>query len=623
MKEFIDIVNKMTTTEEPVLTEAMDYAAMFNPLWTLANKSIMDSEIDKNINDIKLKAKEFTDMAKKSLKKNDRIVWYLKLVRITLASQIMVQINLSKYHSNIQLDNDENTDLGKFIKKEQAQFSPPLENVYNYQWLNRAITTLEHSLSLPIPDIQNMTFTNQNPEELIGVFNDVERDWKEKQNQILNYPAEEEAAFTTLIKFPDGKVWINLNKAYCETEGKAMGHCGNKAAYKEGDSILSLREPIKHGNAVKWRPCLTFILHEDGNLGEMKGRGNQKPAPQYHNNIIELLKLPIIKGIIGGGYAPERNFAITDLPEKEADELIEMKPSLGSLAYQYKRFGMTDAVLKNVRKQANDLVSGAYTMQYDPKTEMFQVDEMPLNKFIDENAPGGGHGRGRNHSDDNALEYAYEVSSGEQTIDVWDWVQPENVENLIDNLPDDLKSGLISYCKLAYPNEFDEAGDLDYESLYDILKNNRDDLLDNFSQAVSRGYENGTSYEIYNALIKCLKDWDAHGFHLQFEGSEDGKHIYIDAPVKLVIKAKDLIDNLSNADYCADAEESGHWFLRDAGPVLNEPNYGWSDYDESTAIESIREDTNLEELGKKAKEDEEKAIDALKTKQSKTKKKKK
>ena len=33
----------------------------------------------------------------------------------------------------------------------------------------------------------------------------------------------------TLIKFPDGSAWFNLNRSQCTEEGESMGHCGNVA----------------------------------------------------------------------------------------------------------------------------------------------------------------------------------------------------------------------------------------------------------------------------------------------------------------------------------------------------------------------------------------------------------
>ena len=117
----------------------------------------------------------------------------------------------------------------------------------------------------------------------------------------------------------EGWKWVDLRKGYCDKESKSMGHCGNSGALL-GDTILSLRDQ----NNI---PHLTFILN-GGNLGQMKGRNNNKPSEKYHPAIVELLKLPIIKQVVGGGYKPENNFSLNDLDEEIKDQLIELKPDL-------------------------------------------------------------------------------------------------------------------------------------------------------------------------------------------------------------------------------------------------------------------------------------------------------
>jgi len=121
-----------------------------------------------------------------------------------------------------------------------------------------------------------------------------------------------------VMKFSDGWSWVDLGKGFCRQEGKAMGHCGN-AGQKRGDTILSLRNPRNI-------PYATFILN-DGKLGEMKGRNNLKPIPETHKYIIALLKSPIVKKIVGGGYMPRNNFALSDLKKDEQEDVVRSNPS--------------------------------------------------------------------------------------------------------------------------------------------------------------------------------------------------------------------------------------------------------------------------------------------------------
>lgn len=150
------------------------------------------------------------------------------------------------------------------------------------------------------------------PRDLKELSDQYHEDLKNKQR---NKPGR---VGKTVLAFPDGYSWVDLERRYCELERDTMGHCGNVGGALD-DTILSLRDK-------KNIPYLTFILNK-GILGEMKGRGNDKPSTKYHPYIIELLKLPIIKRIKGEGYLPEKNFKLSDLKEDQLEELIKIKPN--------------------------------------------------------------------------------------------------------------------------------------------------------------------------------------------------------------------------------------------------------------------------------------------------------
>jgi hypothetical protein len=89
----------------------------------------------------------------------------------------------------------------------------------------------------------------------------------------------------------------------------------------------------------------TFILDADGQLGEMKGRGNDKPAARYHPYILALLRHDMIRGIKGGGYMPENNFSMSDFDPQTREQLIAKKPELKGLLSYYEEEGMTERVM--------------------------------------------------------------------------------------------------------------------------------------------------------------------------------------------------------------------------------------------------------------------------------------
>lgn len=294
-----------------IIVESQNYPSMFNKMLSELDRIITPMIPDNpSLDGIHQMVKNNTirtiKNAKKVLKRNDRIVWYLKYARSSIISTFRGKVISQSLYLRDTLNSSPYNGMGE-----------------NH---NDVLMKLEHYLSLPIPAIQNYVFQpNDRFTDIEDDFREFEKEWQESRAGYV----EGEDTDEIVIKFPDGFAWVNLHKPHCKLEGDAMGHCGNTAASQSGDTILSLR---KYDEAKgMWRPSLTFILHEDGMLGEMKGRANEKPAAKYHSYIKELLKHPMVKGIMGGGYAPENNFAMDDLSESDRMELLTVKPTLDLL----------------------------------------------------------------------------------------------------------------------------------------------------------------------------------------------------------------------------------------------------------------------------------------------------
>lgn len=129
-----------------------------------------------------------------------------------------------------------------------------------------------------------------------------------------------------------GRGWWNLGVAGCPEEGAAGKHCGNTPSLKiEGrghERVISLRSDA-HGD--KMNQHLTAVLN-DGYITELKGRANTKPKPEYHNEILDLLEHPSVKGFVGGGYAAHSNFEEEDIKDpivrSRLDSILAKKPNL-------------------------------------------------------------------------------------------------------------------------------------------------------------------------------------------------------------------------------------------------------------------------------------------------------
>jgi len=109
-------------------------------------------------------------------------------------------------------------------------------------------------------------------------------------------------------------------------EAVGMGHC---ATALEGGDLWSIRKD--HGNGMV-EPMVT-LSHADGYVGEVKGKHNWKPSEKHHSAILKVLASDLVKGFVGGGYAPESNFSLNDVKPEWKQKLTSVKPTLMQKPY--------------------------------------------------------------------------------------------------------------------------------------------------------------------------------------------------------------------------------------------------------------------------------------------------
>lgn len=266
-------------------------------------------------------AEESITNARKQLRRKDRIVWYLRWQRFKLVGNLLVAYaGLDKVGEVQKLKAQYAKGLGHDMNELSVETSLFMRS-YN-SFVHYASLTASH-------EVQAIVWDRQSPKELLDQLHAAEQEWISTRDQIVSYPGDHEP--TLFLDLGDGWAWYDLETPSCEQEAKAMGHCGN-AGGTYGETVLSLRRKVADR---KYRPSLTFILDDDGMLGEMKGRGNEKPNSKYHAAITALLKDPRIKGIVGGGYKPENNFAMSDLEDDQRKELQAANPYLRDLDELY------------------------------------------------------------------------------------------------------------------------------------------------------------------------------------------------------------------------------------------------------------------------------------------------
>lgn len=302
--------------------------------------------------EMRKRATEYVEWARKNLKREDRIVWYLRFARIGII--------LAVTKVNPALEEQYKPLLDRY-SRELQQRGISKQNVItsaNWSLAPQHRVNLRHNVSMEefIPELARIIWSDQTLVELMDQYEAVEEEWKRNQKDERYVPPTETTdAYDDphlLIKFPDGFAWWNLGVTSCSAEGDAMGHCGNTAADREYENVLSLRQRVTRNGKQYDAPHATFILDTRTNLlGEMKGYGNKKPEPKYHPYIVELLKSKYVNGIKGGGYAPDQNFSLLDLSEQQRDELFQIKPELGTMDDIIEQFGVGPELVLYCKKR--------------------------------------------------------------------------------------------------------------------------------------------------------------------------------------------------------------------------------------------------------------------------------
>ena len=289
------------------------------------------------------RAREAIDKAIVKLGREDRIMWYLRYIKCMM--YIIETIIKSK---NKGAGSEEDIPLPDYVTHyfyktnnktiKELSLSSLRAILYMDASREQDITnTLQHFLSLPIPEIINYKFENQKIQVILNHFKALEELWKENggEREINITDDLRDGTIVQILSYNGGKEgWFNLKKASCREEGRSMGHCGNSPRSNTNDTILSFRTIKKHKGITLAVPHLTFILTDKGELTESKGRGNNKPAEKYHPYIIDLLLLKdpkdpssyLIKKIVGGGYMAQNNFCVTDLSKENKEILFKERP---------------------------------------------------------------------------------------------------------------------------------------------------------------------------------------------------------------------------------------------------------------------------------------------------------
>jgi hypothetical protein len=582
---------------------------------------------------LQLRVREEITWAKKDLKKQDRIVWWLRWFRLALLKSLVdgykdeVQNDetslgrkqygyepdaLTKLENDYVEDKKKYATISEWWEKElqvlETRTGKTLRNENSTPglgWFGRAHSRYQHYMSLPVPAIQNIIWDKQTTFELESIFGTAEQAWIEETKGKVQIQEGDEI----LVPFSDGWAWWKLNRAYCPDEARALGHCGNSAGggNNPDERILSLRRHVRVGNTDMWEPHLTFILEPNGYLGEMKGKGNQKPAPRYHPYIIALLESPHIKGIRGGGYLPSHNFDLNDLTPEQQEAIVQKNPNLMKLSRRLKEQGATEDVIQRIHNVLwnpdEEHYGNINDPKYDPKLKGWKTNEW---KSVDDFIEDWG---------DETAKYVQKQFSGDG--DMFDWEFDTDWTSALEDLDQKHLDMVHNYIMQTHPEEVkewqeenEEELDAGEQSLKTFIEDKDPGDVQSFLNGAARtGSQYGAEHEMYESLNSAVKSFGPLSTgeqvvlptykHMETKNvggksvQKEVEGITWDSPVYFYLpleQAAILADKGEPWSYYEDENNRDE----DEKIDVDQPYYGWSGWDRDAMQEEVKENFYIE-----------------------------
>ena len=303
---------KFTEIKHNLLEARADYTTLFNPLIAIAKKNNVAPQIETTIK------QQINTAREKTGTRYNYMMYYLKMLRGNLAQQMITRIT----------DEGDRSKLKKIID-EAPKFTSTDMSAPTLGMLDKMLNDFKHFLSYDYKPIED--YVPSKPYgDVLDDLNNLETEYQEKNETDETRFLQLKDGDKIFREYPDGFVWVMLNRHSCREEADAMGHCGNVGGYG-GDRILSLRKKEVRDGETYYVPYLTFIYNPEKKLlGERKARFNEKPAKRYHPYILDLLRMDMIQGMEpeGNQYAPENNFQYDDLSDEQREKLFAEKPIL-------------------------------------------------------------------------------------------------------------------------------------------------------------------------------------------------------------------------------------------------------------------------------------------------------
>ena len=548
-------------------------------------KQIMDTMINAGLID-QSTANSVLGQAKQLLKRADRIIWWLRWWRISTAHQVIA----------LKISQEEKTAVAPVSDAEKRESE---EKINEYKQLFKKLTKKDfdsiekYSLSTFLysfdlaelsnhwaamfeqsPQVNQVEWeANLGPSVLHQKLEEAEEEWEQNQAREIE-PEPDDQIIIDYGKY----AWVKLDREYCDAEGKAMGHCGNTGSPQEGDRILSFRSKV---GETKQKPHLTFILDKDGYLGEMKGRGNDKPSEKYHPYIIDLLQKDFVKGIKGGGYLPQNNFSLSDLDEEKRKALVEQKPQLGTSYDILQADGSpSERFYEKLEIELSAYLNRVlFFAKIDKKNHLLTFD-VSGNSAADLDIID-------NNVETHVIHVASKLMAGDMVgPEIWDYPS-DYIKMIMDSVADDLYQSLDSNYKSQIEKfvkeNYSDDVDWDEDSLEEIVSN-VDELKSAFMSATHTGKESGDEAEM-------LSDFEAWMDRNNVQYNPD------DRKFSFTLFSSEISEFIHDAIRAGAEDDVGDYIAEQIDiDRFDEPYGGWDGFDTDAAKDRLEDELYQEDI---------------------------
>ena len=573
----------MNFTDIMLLENKAQYAAMLQPLVALEVLTAPD-------------AQEVLKFVRKNLKRNDRIVWWLKWYRILKLTSRISHSNDPEDPSVIKMQKM----LDKLTKSMTSHQAQDLYGSFSSDFGQGDRSNLNHYISMmdQVPSMDNIVWdASFTPLQLKRELDKKEEEWQKAAKQEIDigqYDDPKYAGRSPWKKVIDygQQAWVLIDKDYCDLEGKAMGHCGNNQGGNSGERILSFRTMV---NEKRHKPHLTFIIGQDGRLGEMKGRANEKPAQKYHKVIIDLILSDMVTGLKGGGHDPANNFSMADLDETQQEAIYSKKPALAPLMYKVKKGTATVEDFSEMSDLfTNEGIVSGNNFLVDLETKTITLDAFSeVDGIVD----------WASLYNFRVIKYMAEtVEEGYVDINEYGRADDDDLETILEGLDKNWHLALEKYVE----QNMDDPDEYSSDNLLDIIRENEgfDDVYEAFESAYRDAVDTGTFDDLYEHFEKAIKN----------------NGISFDQSVSQYVWNTPM----SNAiDLFRQLEEDEHYEARDAAREelqisdADEPRYGYHGFHAESGSERLSDHLydieGLKEIHDQMKSQNNESVDRLKT----------